>query len=490
MKKKHLLFKRISLLVGVLLIPTIYSLCYLQAYWDPYNSLDKLPVAVVNQDKGAEVDGKQANLGKDLVDELKKSDTLKCSFVTIDQADSGVAGNQYYAAIVIPDNFSENISSASQSNKQTATILYEPNQEHNYVASLLLKSAVNTIVTGLKGQVNESITSNLSLKLQEVPSKLQSLKDGLDQLDSGANELQTGIRKVTGGQESLQDGAESLNSGLIDLSKGAGELNSGVSTLDSSLSEALSGAQQLNNGAANLTTLNAGITSASQGASGLSAGLAQLQAQFGTNASNPTLKDNINALNSGAKSVAGQFAGGSTSNVKHVVSSLASEGGAPSYVDNVNTLVSVLRKDSGTYNSLLAGLASASDESSKKSYAAALVLLTDTGNATEVAQTSGALGITGDAITSQQNTLSGGGDSIKQGVALLSAQFTAASSGQSPTLFDGVQQLAAGTGQLAGQMKTSGDADKPSLYDSVSMLNTGAAKLAAGTEQLSAGESN
>lgn len=488
--KKVSMFKRISLLVGVLIIPTIYSLCYLQAYWDPYNSIDKLPVAVVNQDAGAQVDGKQENLGNDLEQDLKDSDSLKCSFVSLDQAQSGVSGNQYYAAIVVPQDFSKNIASASGTNKQTATILYEPNQEHNYVASLLLKSAVNTIVTGLKGKVDENITDNLSLKLQEVPGQLQTLKDGLDQLNSGAGDLQQGIQKVSDGQDSLTTGAQSLQSGLIDLSKGADDLNGGAGTLDNGLAQAESGAEKLNDGAANLSTLNAGITTANQGAASLSGGLSQLMAQFGTNASDPTLKDNINALNGGAKTVAGQFAGGSTSNLKYAVSSLASSSGAPSYVDNVNGLVSTLRSDSGVYGSVLAGLAGATDASKKQAYAAALVLLTDTANPTEMGQTEAALGLTAEAISQQQGTLSGGGNSIKQGVAAIAAQFAAAPKGQAPTLYDGVQQLAGGTAELAAQMKTSGDAKSPSLYDSVNALSAGASQLANGTAQLAAGESN
>ena len=42
--------------IAILFIPILYSGIYLAAYWDPYGHVDKLPVAVVNLDKGAELE--------------------------------------------------------------------------------------------------------------------------------------------------------------------------------------------------------------------------------------------------------------------------------------------------------------------------------------------------------------------------------------------------------------------------------------------------
>ena len=68
-------------LAVVLLIPFMYSFFYLKAYWDPYGHMDDIPVAIVNEDKT--VDGQ--NKGKDLVDSLKKKNTLDISVIKIKQ---------------------------------------------------------------------------------------------------------------------------------------------------------------------------------------------------------------------------------------------------------------------------------------------------------------------------------------------------------------------------------------------------------------------
>ena len=46
-------------LVALLLLPLLYGALYLWSFWDPYGRLDQIPVALVNDDKGATVDGKK-----------------------------------------------------------------------------------------------------------------------------------------------------------------------------------------------------------------------------------------------------------------------------------------------------------------------------------------------------------------------------------------------------------------------------------------------
>ena len=72
-----------------------------------------LPVAVVNQDKGAEINGEFKNMGEELVKNLEENKTLDWNFVSAEEAEAGLeSGNQYYAVITIPSNFSSSIASA------------------------------------------------------------------------------------------------------------------------------------------------------------------------------------------------------------------------------------------------------------------------------------------------------------------------------------------------------------------------------------------
>ena len=77
MSKRKSRLINIVILVAVVILPLAYSLFYLGAFWDPYGKLSDLPVAVVNEDKGAMIAGETRNLGDELVKELKDDASLK-----------------------------------------------------------------------------------------------------------------------------------------------------------------------------------------------------------------------------------------------------------------------------------------------------------------------------------------------------------------------------------------------------------------------------
>ena len=89
MKGRNKTIASIVLIIGVLIIPLIYSGLYLASVWDAYGRMDALPVAVVNEDKGAVIDGEEQNLGQQLVDTLAENKTLDWAFVDKEQAEEG-----------------------------------------------------------------------------------------------------------------------------------------------------------------------------------------------------------------------------------------------------------------------------------------------------------------------------------------------------------------------------------------------------------------
>ena len=103
---------KIIIFAVVLLIPVIYSFFYLKSYWDPYGNLEDMQIAVVNLDKGKNGE----NEGESFVKELEEDGTFKICKVSIDEANSGMQENKYYAMITVPSNFTEKINSASEEN--------------------------------------------------------------------------------------------------------------------------------------------------------------------------------------------------------------------------------------------------------------------------------------------------------------------------------------------------------------------------------------
>lgn len=256
----------IIIIIGVIIIPLMYSFFYLDAFWDPYSRLNTLPVAVVNEDKGAVIDGKNRNLGKEMWDQLNADGTLKFMLTDKNDALKGTEGDSYYALICIPENFSVDIASSGTINKRQAEIFYAPNEKRNYLASQILGKAVLEVEKSTRASVDKELVKQLSGKLYEVPGQLESLQDGLGQLNDGASQLENGT-------DSLQDGVGMLESGTSDLKDGAETLAQGTSTLVQGTGGLAVGTQSLEGGA---ETLADGTIALKDGTASLANGAASL----------------------------------------------------------------------------------------------------------------------------------------------------------------------------------------------------------------------
>lgn len=268
------------ILLGVILIPLLYSYFYLGAFWDPYAKLDQVPVAVVNEDLGATIQEKERNLGQELCDELKEDASLSFTFTDATTAKEGLEGKKYYATITIPSNFSKNIASSSESNKQTATITYSSNEKRNYLAAQILNTAVAKIEKSLRSTVEEEIVTTLSDKLRETPEKLATLSDGLSKLQTGASDLKDGTTTLTAGASKLKEGVSTLTAGTTSLKDGASSLQDGALSLQAGSKKLVTGSQTLHLGllsyAEKWTEFSNGLATAKDGSNTLQKNLATL----------------------------------------------------------------------------------------------------------------------------------------------------------------------------------------------------------------------
>ena len=114
--------------LGVAIIPSLYAWFNILANWDPYSSTGNLQVAVANEDKGTTSDlVGRLDAGKQVVSQLKKNDRLGWTFVSADKAVEGVQSGEYYAAIVLPKDFSESLINSITGSSDKPNIIYYVN---------------------------------------------------------------------------------------------------------------------------------------------------------------------------------------------------------------------------------------------------------------------------------------------------------------------------------------------------------------------------
>ncbi|SFE41207.1 putative membrane protein [Paenibacillus catalpae] len=321
---KTLATKRMLLLsfIGVALLPMLYSSILIDGSMDPYGQTSKLPVAVVNLDKGADYEGKTMNVGEDFVDELKKSDNFKWDFVSEAQAKEGMEHNDYYMTITVPSNFSENAATLTQDNPVQAELIFEPNSQYNFVAGQIGNSAMKELRSKLNSQITEAYTRSMfeqvgtisdglgqagegATELKDGAGKLEdgltTLKENLNKLASGTTELSGGVSKLYDGAASLNQGTNQLSSGAASLADGLGQLSAAGQQLEDGASQSKAGAAKLTEGLkaskAGLAELKQGLTASSaasgqvaDGADQVAKGLEQLMAATPELQDNETLK--------------------------------------------------------------------------------------------------------------------------------------------------------------------------------------------------------
>lgn len=315
-KKKTSWIMKSAIIIGVLVIPLLYSYFYLGAFWDPYARLDDVPVAVVNLDDGAVINGEERNIGQEICDNLEQDGTLKFVFTDEADAEQGVLENDYYASITIPQNFSSNASTASKdTEKLHSSIVYAANQKKNYLAAQILENAMPTIKQTVNSSIDKEIITTLCDKLESVPDSMSELQDGFEELSDGSGRLSEGAGKLANGTDSLANGSSALVKGSGQLSNGAVSLTDGMKLLNDGTSELCSSVPQLSDGVQKLTvgasalkngtgTLNSKVPELSDGAVLLNNGALQLSAGLDTiNSNSPALTSGAQQLNADASAL-------------------------------------------------------------------------------------------------------------------------------------------------------------------------------------------
>ena len=236
----------ILLLLGVILLPSLYGLVNIYACWNPYENTDNVQFAIANEDEGATYQGDNIAVGDKLVDSLKDNTDFKWEFVSSNELRNGVHDGKYYAGIIIPKNFSESVVSITTSEPHSAELEYIVNEKTNPVAAKLTDAAAKAVYNKLNAEIVSFIDVAAIGKLGELQ---EGLSTGADKMENGADQLSAGADKVASGADQLTAGADKVSAGSNKLASGAGAVSSGANSLAIGSNKLSSGADKVAKGA-------------------------------------------------------------------------------------------------------------------------------------------------------------------------------------------------------------------------------------------------
>lgn len=247
MKKSFQIFKRdlgrlfrnraaVLILVGISVLPSLYAWFNIAANMDPYGNTKGIKVAIANEDKGADSEQMSLDAGQNIVDNLKKNDQLGWKFVDAKEAKKGVRSGKYYAAIVIPDNFSESLLSILSGDIKQPELDYYINEKKNAIAPKITDTGAGTI----QQEINDTFSSVAA----ESISKLLSEKAGdiAGRVTEGNSSL---IRAVAETRKNLEEYNKVLENFQKTVDKSDEVIQNAVKTLDQVNASAKSGVQTL-----------------------------------------------------------------------------------------------------------------------------------------------------------------------------------------------------------------------------------------------------
>ena len=162
------------IIIGLIFLPSMYAWPNILSSWDPYGHTNNIKVAVTSEDDGATVDGKELNLGKSLVEGLKNNKNLDWQFISNkQQAEDGVRIGDYYASIVVPKNFSQDMTSVSRTEPKRATIEYTVNEKINAISPKITNSGASAIANNISKNFVETANGIIFERLHEVGIKFE-----------------------------------------------------------------------------------------------------------------------------------------------------------------------------------------------------------------------------------------------------------------------------------------------------------------------------
>ncbi|MBM6868305.1 YhgE/Pip domain-containing protein [Collinsella tanakaei] len=277
----------IVVMVGILVVPSFYAWFNIAGSWDPYGNTKNLKVALVNEDEGYESDlvPLKLNLGDEVVSTLLASSSIGYEPAARDKAESGLAAGSYYAALIIPKDFSSCLLSGLGGEARQAKVTFMQNQKANAIAEIVTNKASSSIQedidTGFARAVTDVGTGALKQlsgmlddgQLATVARAMQSALDGSAQtLSSTAGSVQA-AGDLVGSAQHLLDASSTSLSALTDTEGGlAAALRDGadgVRGLDGALEDATASVKgALDTGAASLDGVSAAIGNAMDTAGG------------------------------------------------------------------------------------------------------------------------------------------------------------------------------------------------------------------------------
>ena len=254
---KAVLHNTIALVVcvGLVILPSLYAWLNIEGSWDPYGHTNEIKIAVANDDAGYQSNlvPVKVNIGARMASKLNESTSIHYVLTSKDKAEHGVQSGEYYAALLIPKNFSQELLTSLSGEEHGATITYLSNQKLGAIAPIVTDKAAESARTEIEQSFAESITEVGAGLIGELAnniddSNISTVMTKLDRtLTQGSEELRV-VANHIGIYQGLINSAQNIIESTSNLSSNSNDV---LSSAQATLSHTADGTQRMNDAATN-----------------------------------------------------------------------------------------------------------------------------------------------------------------------------------------------------------------------------------------------
>ncbi|WP_327711541.1 YhgE/Pip domain-containing protein [Streptomyces sp. NBC_00464] len=214
-------------LAALLLLPLLYGALYLWSFWDPYGRLDRIPVALVNDDKGATAEGKHLAAGDEITGKLLDSKVFEWHEVSAAEAHKGVEDGTYYLSLTMPSDFSKRIASSAGDSPETGALQVRTNDANNYIVGQISRTVFSEVRTAASANASRSFLDRIFINFSDLHDATAKAAKGAADLKGGIGKAKKGSKDLADGLKDAKAGSSRLATGIVQLNKGAGDLETG-----------------------------------------------------------------------------------------------------------------------------------------------------------------------------------------------------------------------------------------------------------------------
>lgn len=220
------------IIIGLIILPSLYAWFNIAALIDPYSNASNLPIAVLSKDSGTKLEGEKLNVGDEVVANLHQNDELAWQFPeSEDEMLDKLNKGDYYAAIIIPKNFSKDLAEAVDT-YQSPSVKYIVNEKVNAIAPKMTEAGAEGITAEINSEVNSVVTKYIVDYSNQLNDKIKGQEADYDQGLNSLNQIISKFVTIDSAFSQYQQITDNVDSGIELINDFNQQINTKVNAID------------------------------------------------------------------------------------------------------------------------------------------------------------------------------------------------------------------------------------------------------------------